>query len=112
LIIVRYKPLVFPVLDGSLKCSIKISIQNKTRVFVAVKVIKEILVKRGLADRIIPTRDNMFKIKNNRVNLLFPKFLRIFTLLESRAKAKRADKEYNNPTYFSEIMFVKNVELT
>jgi len=54
----------------------------------------------------------MFKIKNNRVNLLFPKFLRIFTLLESRAKAKRADKEYNNPTYFSEIMFVKNVELT
>jgi hypothetical protein len=111
-IIVRYKPLVLPVLVGSLKCSINISIQNRTNVFVAEKTIKEILVNSGLTEDTIPTRASMFKIKNARVSFLFPKYFKTFTLLESSPSAKREDSVYNNPTYFSEITLVKNVELT
>jgi len=90
--IVKYKPLVLPVFVGSLKCSIKISMQNRTRVLVAEKTIKETLVRIGLEEEIIPTKANMFKSKNDKVSFLFPKYFKILTLLERRAKAKREDR--------------------
>lgn len=78
---------------------------------VAEKTIKEMLVRSGLTEDIIPTRANMFRIKNIRVSFLFPKYFNIFTLLESIVKANKEDRVYNNPTYLSEITPVKKVEL-
>jgi Asp-tRNA(Asn)/Glu-tRNA(Gln) amidotransferase B subunit len=85
--IVRYKPLVFPVCDGSLKCSTNISIQKNIKVFVDKNEIKEIPIRYGFEENINPIKERILINKNSIVSFLFPKFFRMFTLLDSKKRA-------------------------
>jgi hypothetical protein len=51
------------------------------------------------------------KNKHN-VNFLFPKYFRMFELLESNIKVVSDDIVYNIPTYFKGMMLDKKVEFT
>lgn len=59
-----------------------------------------------------PTREIILKTRNPKVSLLFPKFFNILELLSRSSNAKREDSVNNIPTYFSDTIFERNIELT
>jgi len=81
-------------------------------VFVEVNTTKADPIKYGLRDVIITTSDNILASSNHKVNLRLPKYFKIFALFERRNKVAKEDKVKRIPTYVSEIMSAKNVELT
>ena len=111
-IMVRYNPRIFPVCFGSPKCSTNMSMQKNINVFVAENKTKEAPIVYGFLEKINPSKDRMFKNKNPRVNFLLPKYFRMFTLFESKTRAKTEDIVYKIPTYFSETKFTRNEEFT
>ena len=88
-----------------------ISRHNKIKVFVEENEINEIAKINGLADVIIPTREIILKAKSHKIRTLFPKYFSIDELLVKRAKASIAANVKRTPTYFSEIILVKKIEL-
>jgi len=108
--IVKYKPRVSPVLFLSLQCSINISIQNITNVFVVVKMTKEVPIINGSTEKESPIKEKILNKRKIKVNFLLPKYFKILALLDSRAKVRIDDMVYKTPTYFSGIILVRNVE--
>jgi hypothetical protein len=111
-IIVRYSPRFFPTFDLSPKCSMKMSMQNNIWVFVETNITKAVPIMYGLVEVIIPTKEDILIKSKMRVNFLLPKNFRILALFESSINVAIEARVYRIPTYFSDIISVRNVELT
>ena len=79
---------------------------------VDIKRTKEVPVMIGFFDTMSPINDKMFINRKIKVIFLFPKFFNIFELFVSNISVTRDATVYNIPTYFSDIILTKNVELT
>lgn len=111
-VIVRYIPRVLPIVAGLPKCSINISKQSDTRVFVVIMDINDIAIRFELEEVI--KMNNAVKLidSSHIISFLLPKYLRIAELCDSNIRVTIDPIVYNKPTYFSEINFVRNVEFT
>jgi len=110
-ITVRYRPLVLPIVSGSPKCSMNISIQKNTRVFVMVNNINEDPMIYGLLLVISPASDNMFTNRKMRVSFLLPKFFSILELFVRRMRVMSEAIVYRIPIKLSFIIPVRKMEL-
>jgi hypothetical protein len=112
LLIVRYNPRVLPIVVGLPKCSIKISRHSIMRVFVARIDTNANDIKIGFCEPMRNTKPSILIHKRIIESLRLPKF---FKKLVFRANNRSVITEavvYNSPTYFSEIICVRNVEFT
>jgi len=98
LMTVRYIPLVFPTVFGVPKCSMNISIQNNTSVFVVTKHINAIAIKSGLFVDIRVAKEAIFTRININTSFLLPKYLRMVDVLDNNSSVKIDAIVYNIPT--------------
>lgn len=96
---------------GSPKCSMNISIQKNTSVFVVVNSMNEAPIIKGLLEVISPTNAIMFTSRNIKVSLLFPKFFNILELFVKRRRVSMEAIVYKIPMNPSFMIPVKKIEL-